>query len=82
MSNFAKKQRIYKNVFSTPEGEKVLADLAIFCGQYSPTYQQGDSHDTAYKEGMRRVFLRIHSYLNRDDAEINKLINDYRKETY
>lgn len=79
MGNFSKKSKLYKDVFNTPEGEKVLADLAIFCGQFSPTYREGDSHDTAYREGMRRVYLRIHSFLNRDEAEINKLINDYRK---
>ena len=81
-NNFSKKQKMYQDLFKTPTGEKVLADLAMFCGQYTPTYREGDSHDTAYREGMRRVYLRIHSYLNRDEAEINKIISDYRKGDY
>ena len=81
-NKFEKKKKMYQDTFNTPIGEKVLADLAIFCGQLTPTYQQGDSHDTAYREGMRRVYLRIHSYLNRDPVEINKIINDYRKGEY
>lgn len=80
--SFKNKQKIYKEVFESNAGKKVLADLAIFCGQYAPTYQQGDPYDTAYKEGMRRVYLRIHSYLNMDHAEVDKIINSYRKETY
>ena len=82
MSNFAKKQKVYKDTFNTTSGEKVLADLAIFCGQYTPTYREGDPYDTAYREGMRRVFLRIHSYLNKDEAEISKLVNQFRKDEF
>lgn len=82
MNNFSKKQKLYQDLFNSPAGDKVLADLAIFCKLYEPTYQPGDSHSTAYHEGMRRVYLRIHSYLNRDEKEIKKIISDYRKGDY
>jgi hypothetical protein len=47
----------YKECFSTKAGEKVLEDLKAAYGNrmsYSP-----DSHDTAYKEGQRSMYLRI-----------------------
>lgn len=82
LNKFSKNQKAYKEVFNTPTGEKVLADLALFCGQYSPTYRQGDSHETAYREGMRRVFLRIQSFLQRDEEELTKIIQNFRKGEY
>lgn len=82
LNKFTKKQKLYRDVFNTSAGEKVLADLAIFCHQYTSTFVPGDSNATAHNEGMRRVYLRIHSYLNKDEKEINKIIDQYRKGEY
>lgn len=79
-SSFLNKQKLYKDTFNTPSGEKVLADLASFCGQFEPTYRQGDPYDTAYREGMRRVYLRINSFLNKDEQELNALVSQLRKD--
>ena len=79
LNKFNKKQKAYQTVFAGEAGEKVLADLAVFCGALAPTYREGDSHDTAYKEGMRRVYLRIHNFLHKDPAYMSKLINEYGK---
>jgi len=47
----------YRQCFSTNEGEKVLKDLKAAYGDRSS--YSNDSHDTAYKEGQRSVYLRI-----------------------
>lgn len=79
LNKFNSKQQVYKEVFNNPAGEKVLADLAVFCGAISPTYREGDSHDTAYREGMRRVYLRIFNYLHKNPADIAKMISAFEK---
>lgn len=60
---FLKRHRAYKNVFETPEGEIILADLAKFCGASQPNFHV-DPGVMAMREGRREVFLRIMSQLN------------------
>jgi len=52
-----KLQEAYKNVFSTPEGIKVLADLAGRFSVFDPTVGQRLPSD--YLEGQRSVVLQI-----------------------
>lgn len=59
----------YMNIFSTPEGEAVFQDLVKFCGANQTSFVPGDVNSTAYKEGMRRVFLRVNSFVNKDFNE-------------
>lgn len=47
----------YKGIFTTPLGREVLADLEATFGGMS--YTKGDPYETAFKEGGRRVLLRI-----------------------
>lgn len=56
--------------FNTPHGKKVFNDLAKFCGAMQTSHVPGDATETAYREGMRRVFLRINSFVNKDFEEI------------
>jgi hypothetical protein len=44
-------------------GREVLADLAAFCHADTPTYALGDTHQTAYNEGKRAVFLYIQNHM-------------------
>lgn len=72
---FSKKRKAYKSVFSTSQGEEVMKDLYVFCGQNAPTFVPGDPYASAYKEGMRRVFLRIQQFVNLKEDEMHKIIN-------
>ena len=59
---------LYKNVFSTPDGKKVLRDLMEFGGVMAQTHVPGDSHSSAFNEGQRRTVLRILSFLKPEEA--------------
>lgn len=62
----------YREVFSTPAGELVLADLARFCG--GNTELMGLTPDvTAYNVGKHRVLQRISSFLAIDDRKVIEL---------
>ena len=53
---------LYKTVFDTEDGDKVLEDLGLrFCEQ-SSTFST-DPCETAYREGQRTVVLFIRSML-------------------
>ena len=60
---------LYKTVFDTEDGDKVLEDLGLrFCEQ-SSTFST-DPCETAYREGQRTVVLFIRSMLrNKPDIE-------------
>lgn len=49
----------YRITFGSEQGRRVLAYLADFCCFYKPTYTPGDSHATAFNEGMRNTFNHI-----------------------
>lgn len=68
-NNFKNKKALYTEVFSTPAGKEVLKDLIQFTHVYNPTYVQGDASASAHNEGMRRVGLRIMSFLNKEVAQ-------------
>lgn len=63
------KQQLYKDVFETDKGQEVLRDLEVFCGYNRISHVPGDACTTAYNEGMRRVVLRIISFLKEDRKE-------------
>lgn len=62
----------YRAVFSTPDGERVLEHLCHVGFVNIPSYVTGDSHETAHREGMRRVVLSILRFLNKDPREIQQ----------
>tara|TARA_Y100000310_G_scaffold239682_1_gene243373 strand:- start:11728 stop:11985 length:258 start_codon:yes stop_codon:yes gene_type:complete len=69
MSNLnTNKARLYKQVFGTPEGQKVLKDLMDFCGFMTPSYTPDNQYNTAFNEGRRRVLLRILSFMKPQEA--------------
>lgn len=57
------KVQLYSSVFDTPNGRKVLADLAKFTGFYADL-GTADSLTQANYIGQRRVILRILGLLN------------------
>ena len=60
-----KQQKIdYLTTFTTPEGERVLADLTS--AYYHRSYFSKDPYETAFKEGQRAVIVRILNLLKED----------------
>ena len=57
----------YKQTFASESGEKVLEDLKKRCSFNTTTFVQGDSHDTAFREGQRAVVLFINNMLNKKE---------------
>jgi len=64
----------YSFVFGTEQGKRVFADLYEQCHMGHPTYVRNDSHETAYREGERNVFLRIMYLLKLTPADIDAII--------
>ena len=55
------RKKDYREVFGCGAGERVLEDLAAFCGftNSSVNEQMPNELQTFYAEGKRRVYLRI-----------------------
>ena len=62
----------YTLVFSTIQGQRVLADLAKFCRAHETTFHL-DARAHAVAEGRREVWLRIQRHLNLTDEQLWKL---------
>lgn len=56
--NSVERRESYQKVFSTKEGKKVLADLALTFGFGNVQYN-GEPNDLIYREGQRSVALHI-----------------------
>lgn len=57
------RKRGYQLCFSSPAGNAVLMDLAVFCRAVEPCWHE-DPRKHALLEGRREVFLRISNHLN------------------
>lgn len=49
----------YRAVFDTPDGRRVLADLAAYCNVNASSFTPGDPHRTAFNEGARDTFNHV-----------------------
>lgn len=76
------KVKLYRDVFLNESGKKVLEDIEKFTGARAPSHTPGDPYTTAFKEGMRRVFLRLDSLINMDDTTLKKLSKETTNEMY
>ena len=47
-----------------PAAARIWADLARVCHAGETTHVPGNSHDTAFREGQRSVFLYMAGYVN------------------
>ena len=56
---------VYKQVFESDNGKKVLEDLEKRCSYHTTTHIKGDSHESAFLEGTRSVVLFIKNMLNK-----------------
>ena len=64
----------YRQVFSRPGADLVLADLAIFCHATETTHVLNDPTGSAQLEGRRQVWLRIQKMLRASDDEMRARI--------
>ena len=56
----------YKRLFQTDDGKIVLEDLEKFCGFLkTSTNVEWNPYYVMFAEGKRRVYLRIHSMIER-----------------
>ena len=62
--------KVYKRFADTEDGRIILADLARFCSLYKPTFVPNDPYMSANLEGMRRVYLRFHSFCNVNESDL------------
>ena len=53
---------LYKEVFTTVQGEQVLEDMGVRFCEHSSTFSS-DPCETAYREGQRTVLLFIRSMI-------------------
>ena len=57
----------YKICFGSEEGKRVLLDLSKRCGDQVTTHCKGDSHESAFLEGNRSVFIFIKNMINKKE---------------
>ena len=65
---------LYKEVFTTVQGEQVLEDLGLRFCEHSSTFSPAPN-ETAYREGQRTVLLFIKSMI-RDRKPLEELASD------
>ncbi len=70
----------YKRVFSTPDGERVLEHLCKVSFVFDTSYVAGDPHETAHREGQRRLVLSILRFIERDPRELLKRLEGNENE--
>lgn len=63
-------RRDYRAVFGTDAGQRVLNDLLAFSGFAKDALVPNDPQATGYQLGMRRVALRVLSFLHLDEADL------------
>lgn len=67
----------YKETFNTPAGNVVLSDLAFECYATRSTFAGDHVQTTAYREGMRAVFLMIMELVELDTDDLFRLAKFY-----
>lgn len=56
----------YKKCFGTDDGAVVLEDLSKFCLEHMTTFVPDNALATAFREGSRRVMIRIRTAVEAD----------------
>lgn len=64
----------YRAVFESPQGEVVLEHLTKTCHLFEPTFIAGDTHQSALREGERRVVLSILKMIGTDLGKLQQMM--------
>ena len=79
-----KKQRemvsTYKRLFTSEDGQKVLADLMQVCGMQQSSFST-DPLEMAYHEGERAVVLRILKTINVTEKQLQNWFKQLEKQS-
>ncbi len=67
-----KEKAAFQRLFASEDGEIVLSYLSRTCFENRPTYVPGDTHESAFREGVRGVILRIRSLLKEEKPKQEK----------
>ena len=70
----------YRVVFESKDGERVLYHLCKIGFVNDTTYVPGDPHETAHREGQRRLVLSILRFIARSPQDILKLTEEIYNE--
>ncbi|WP_022729769.1 hypothetical protein [Fodinicurvata sediminis] len=70
---FLRLRRAYKRVFAGNDGALVLGDLCEQGNLNAQVHMPGDPQETAFRDGQRRMALRILGFLNMSEADAQKL---------
>jgi hypothetical protein len=65
----------YHATFSTQAGQRVLLDIMRFSGAITSSFVKGDSHETAFREGQRNVYLKIMAELKITPEQFDEMIS-------
>ena len=63
-------KQMYRRVFETEDGQKVIDDLKTRFWFHAPVHAPGDTHETAYRDGQRSIVLSLISMLQEDNREL------------
>jgi len=77
---FNRRQRDYRATFTTPQGKRVLTDLAGYCGVMAQAPAGTTTTDLARMQFQRDVFIHISSQLNMSQDELVELARAYAKD--
>ena len=59
----------FLSAFTSEGGKRVVERLSKLCNENEPTYVDGNTHGSAYKEGQRSVILHIRRMLAKNPHE-------------
>ena len=66
----------YKAVFNSKDVEIVLEHLCKTGFVLDTTHVPGDSHETAHREGMRRIVVSILKFLGKKPEDFKNMLNN------
>tara|TARA_R100000687_G_C6396789_1_gene139909 strand:+ start:438 stop:725 length:288 start_codon:yes stop_codon:yes gene_type:complete len=66
----------YKVVFSSKDGEIVLSHLCKTGFVLDTTHVPGDSHETAHREGMRRIVVSILKFIGKQPSDFKDMLKE------
>ena len=66
----------YRAVFDGKNGDIVLKHLCKIGFVFDTSYCNGDTHETAHREGQRRLVLSILRFVNKSPEEIFNMVNE------
>jgi hypothetical protein len=69
---------MYKSVFGSENGQRVLWDLMKVSGYTSNNFDE-NPQQLAYNEGLRSMVIRIVNLVEMDTQQISKLTKKYRE---